>query len=467
MSLGRVSGQQGFSRGGVLVVVLGILGITWCDAALRGQEGEGAPPPGTVEMTPSMLGQVAEGAMEGAAAGGGKTAVGNFLDVFSNFNASGYVETSYTFNFQYSRAGVGGENPVRVLDVRHNEFAFHNFLFVLEKTPTNDSIAGFKVTTALGDDASVANLDPAFFSAGADIDLYDANVAIYVPDDIMALGGTTFRVGKWQTMHGGEVLISPSNRNFSRSLLFGFAIPFTHTGLRVDRTLPAPFDAISLGGAVVNGWDNVNDNNNSLSYMAQAMLVPVDWFSLGFTYMWGPEQTTAPGAHANADGRTLIDLTSILSVPKDMDLGALEGLSVALNLDWAGEEGVAGVGPGGAPAYAEWYGLAGIISYDFALPPISDENDKRFYVAMRGEFFDDVDGTRLGPLSTFLPGRSIGVQVWELTWTLGWRPVENILLRAEVRYDKADDNIFEVDSDNGLPSKNHQVTVALNALFTF
>jgi len=37
--------------------------------------------------------------------------------------------------------------------------------------------------------------------------------------------------GKFVTLAGSEVIWSPSNSNFSRSILFG-AIPFTHTGVR-------------------------------------------------------------------------------------------------------------------------------------------------------------------------------------------------------------------------------------------
>ena len=46
--------------------------------------------------------------------------------------------------------------------------------------------------------------------------------------------------------------------NYSRGLLFNYAIPFTHTGLMVGY----PFsDKVSANFYLVNGWDNFDDNN--------------------------------------------------------------------------------------------------------------------------------------------------------------------------------------------------------------
>ena len=44
-------------------------------------------------------------------------------------------------------------------------------------------------------------------------------------------GPLTVIGGKFTTLHGTEVIWSPSNANYSRSLLFG-SVPFTHTGVR-------------------------------------------------------------------------------------------------------------------------------------------------------------------------------------------------------------------------------------------
>lgn len=45
-------------------------------------------------------------------------------------------------------------------------------------------------------------------------------------------GPLTMVVGKFSTLAGAEVIEAPGNSNYSRSYLFGEAIPFTHTGVR-------------------------------------------------------------------------------------------------------------------------------------------------------------------------------------------------------------------------------------------
>ena len=63
-------------------------------------------------------------------------------------------------------------------------------------------------------------------------------------------------------------------------------------------------------------------------------------------------------------------------------------LSIILNYDDAKEENVPGsLLPSGISGDAKWNGLAGIVKYDF--------NDK-YSLAVRGEYFDDKDGSRTG-----------------------------------------------------------------------
>ena len=55
---------------------------------------------------------------------------------------------------------------------------------------------------------------------------------------------------------GAEVIESQDNWNYSRSVLFGYAIPFYHMGLRA--TLPVT-DKLSFAGYLVNGWNNSSE----------------------------------------------------------------------------------------------------------------------------------------------------------------------------------------------------------------
>src|SRR5436309_1397363 len=64
--------------------------------------------------------------------------------------------------------------------------------------------------------------------------------ALYAPD---WAGGWQVKAGKFVTLLGSEVIEAPSNFNYSRSFLFGFAIPFTHTGVLFTPPLGDKFAA--------------------------------------------------------------------------------------------------------------------------------------------------------------------------------------------------------------------------------
>ena len=67
--------------------------------------------------------------------------------------------------------------------------------------------------------------------------------------------------GKFTTHVGAEVIegADGANDTYSRGLLFGFAEPFTHTGVRAAWTVN---DHVTATMLVVQSWDNVRDNNS-------------------------------------------------------------------------------------------------------------------------------------------------------------------------------------------------------------
>ena len=72
--------------------------------------------------------------------------------------------------------------------------------------------------------------------------------------------GLDFKFGKFATWIGAELWESVDNPNFSRSLLYQKAIPFTNTGLSMSYPL---LDQLTATFYLVNGWDTFVDNNNS------------------------------------------------------------------------------------------------------------------------------------------------------------------------------------------------------------
>src|SRR5204863_2422182 len=85
-----------------------------------------------------------------------------------------------------------------------------------------------------------------------------------------------------------EVIETKDNWNYSRSFLFSWAIPYYHAGVR---TIVAANDKVTLGGFVVNGWNNVVDNNNGKTVGGQVVLKPVSKLTFTQNYTVGKEQS--------------------------------------------------------------------------------------------------------------------------------------------------------------------------------
>ena len=139
-------------------------------------------------------------------------------------------------------------------------------------------------------------------------DLTQANVTYNAP-----LGkGLQFTFGKFATPMGAEVIEAIDNFNYSRSFLFNYAIPFTHTGLK---TYYAFSDTFNAAFYVVNGWDNTTDNNTGKTVGLSFGVTPVKPVNLAFNFMYGPEQD-----NNNSNERFLFDWVGTYQCDQEPDL---------------------------------------------------------------------------------------------------------------------------------------------------
>jgi len=430
-------------RLGVLLGVLGMMGLG--SRVLRADEG--AARAAAAALSPGLMGQV-ETEAPVAAKEPEKEEESKVLSFFKSINLDGYLETSYTYNARGPNTPAPPvENVGRVFDVESNEFSLNAVELRAVKNVDENNFVGFKVDGLVGQTAKFIQSEGLFKQGGAstsDIDLVQAMMMVYVPGV-----GATIEAGKFITHAGAEVIYSPENDNFSRSYLFGYAIPFTHTGVMWNQPLLKRGDdepLLNINGGVANGWDNVKDLNDAKMFHLQGVLTAMDGLSFWANLFWsGSEQ-----AGDNANSRTLMDLVLDFRPLQMMNVEGGEALKFLLNFDWGGEEG-ANIVTGG---YADWFGLAGIVRYDF-----SDQ----WYVAGRGEVFQDDGLSRtLGFGAPFVAAGGDDLTVSELTFTLGYLPWEALLLRGEVRADWSDERVF-----NGpdAQDKYNQLTFAIDAIF--
>ena len=139
----------------------------------------------------------------------------------------------------------------------------------------------------------------------------------------------------------------------------------------------------------------------------------------------------------------------------------VETFTLSLNYDYGNESDVVGVRDG----TAEWNAFAGIAAVDvpdaFVIP---------VGFALRGEYFDDSDGTRLpsgldGSTPTFNVGQY--QNAWEVTGTLKFVLAEGLMFRTEYRYDSAKHDIFEKELHRTGNFQNDQHTIAGELSYVF
>ena len=236
-----------------------------------------------------------------------------------------------------------------------------------------------------------------------------------VPDDSPALKGLTVKGGKFVTLLGAEVIEPWANPNFSRSFLFGFAIPFTHTGGLVSYPIT---DKLSVTGGPVIGWDNFKDNNSDPSYMGNVTWVASDQVTLAGNGIFGPEQL-----HKVGPKRAVGDLVATIK-PSDK-------LTFLLNYDYGHENDAA---PSGGAAM--WQGFAGIASYSFT---------DRCSASVRGEWFEDHNGARTGTRQ----------ELWEGTVDAKYLITQHLWWRAEYRHDESSKkDVFPADTNKLLAGQD-------------
>jgi hypothetical protein len=339
---------------------------------------------------------------------------------FDEIAINAFVSTAYIYNSNRPATGI---NSYRVFDFNDNSFNLDVAELVVQIAPSKPNDAGFRVDFTAGN--SIPQIAKSQDQTVAQFDLQQAFVSYIAPIG----SGLRFDVGKYITHMGYEVIegYDGYNDNYSRSILFGYAIPFTHTGVKASYAFSSRVSAMV---GVVNGWDLVRDNNRSKSIAAQLTLIPVAPLTVLLDWIGGPE--LAGNNHTN---RNVFDLVAILKPTTRLTLG--------LNGDYGKESGTSLVNPG---SDATWKGIAG-----YATLGLTD----KFSVALRGETLHDDGGVRFGT--------GTKTTLSEGTFTPAYKFTDHVVLRGEVRFDKANQPILVKRATFA----DTQTTVGANFIFTY
>lgn len=319
------------------------------------------------------------------------------------------LTTGYTYSFNRPDSG---EIPQRVFDKRSNGF-FLNDAAIFVSRNKEDEAFGFALTVDFGDTARYTGRD--WDGDGALTSSEETNYVelreAYLTYKLPWLG-QVLKAGTFTTLLGYEVFKSPTNfnPNISNSILFGFSNPFTHTGVLLNTPLG---DLGSIDVGVVNGWDNLADQNTGKTLLVGIGITPFENLVTYTAFAYGSEQLPQDQGGIG-EGSKRFEATA------NATLTITDQFSLAFDSVYGDETNL--ISPTGQKG-ANWYGGA--------LYAMFKANDWLFF-NLRGEVFDDPDGAR-GFDST----------VWEITPTVGFQLTEHLLARFEYRHDEASKPIFE------------------------
>ena len=237
--------------------------------------------------------------------------------------------------------------------------------------------------------------------------------------------------GKFVTSAGAEVAEAKDNWNYSRSLLFSWAIPYFHFGARTS--LPVS-KTETIGLQVVNGWNNVSKSNGGATVgLTSALTKPK--YTWDVNYYGGPENPNTTSGFRN-----LIDSTLLLTPNAKFN--------AYLNYDYGqNRDAIVGTGESatGDNKLNHWQGAA-IAAHGQASPKQA--------LAGRFEYFNDPNGFQTGTAQ----------HVYEFTGTYEYKWVEGLLTRIEYRGDFSNVASFHKDV-NQMVDQQSTITVAFIAFF--
>jgi len=383
---------------------------------------------------------LADSAPEASAQDTKKMVQNNFVETAQKgVKLSGYVDAGYSYNFTGTSPTKSTVNGRLGSDTaQKGDFNLYAVKIALEKalTSENTAQAGFRTDVMIGEDANyLANRTIVTDGTNNDqnsnaLFLEQAYVAIRAPVG----NGWDFKVGKFVSILGYEVIERPGNMNVTYGLLWQ-QYPLFYTGVLSSYKFDEYLDG-KLG--VVNGSNTDNNTTTAGSGDGCALLAALNVTAPGgnanwsnnFQYSTNPENDTSVktsdnstfllGAQPSSSGSMVIYNSWGNWSPKfgndkllfafDSVLGNYNSTTVATT----------------------WYGAGAYAKYQF--------NDW-FSLASRGEFLGSNNAGKFGvngsttTQGTTNASHATGNNLWEYTLTAGFNVIDNLLIRAEYRLD--------------------------------
>ncbi len=316
---------------------------------------------------------------------------------------------NYTPNHPTSRTVL-----YRNFDVRANSFSLNMAELNLDMAPEP---LGFKLSLGAGRAFDLFN----FADTANGFDTLKYIPQAYVSYKPAAAKGLQLDFGKFYTSAGAELTETHLGWNYSRALMYANG-PYYHFGLRTSMPLGKSFTA---GFQLVNGWNNVEDNNSGKT-VGITTVVTAGKFAWYNAYYAGSETSAVNQGFRNFNSTVVtLNPTGKVSLYGQFDYGT-EKARLGGSYDW--------ITYGGAARFQ--------ITPKFAISP-------------RAEYYFDKDG--------FITGTAQKLK--EFTATAEYKLLDNFFTRLEYRRDWSDQSVFERGSVSSATKNQDTFVIGIVAHF--
>ena len=418
-----------------------------------------------IKNIPALLGvlaavanlSLADSAPEASAQDTKKMVQNNFVETAQKgIKLSGYVDAGYSYNFTGASSGTSDVSDRFGSDTAaKGDFNLYAVKIALEKalTSENKAQAGFRTDVMIGEDANYLINRGTTYNQSNDqqnsnaLFLEQAYVSIRAPVG----NGWDFKVGKFVSILGYEVIERPANMNVTYGLLWQ-QMPLYYTGVLSSYKFDDYLDA-KLG--VVNGSQTDNNTSTSGAGDGCAILAALNVTAPGGNANWSnnfqyssnndnntstvsSDSSTSTGVENNSSGTGYSFIYNSWGnwAPKFADDKLLFAFNALLGTASTNGDNQNATVTNNQPG-TTWFGAGAYAKYQF--------NDW-FSLCSRGEYLGGNNAAKL--LGSNYSNTNLSL--WEYTLTAGFNVIDNLLIRAEYRLDWGNGavNNFNTNSTN-------------------
>ena len=315
----------------------------------------------------------------------------------SPISISGVLDGYYNYDANHP---TDGDTQLRNFDLRANTVSLTEAKIVLAHDP-----APFGIRADIGFGSALDTMHPANPSGGG----LKYVEQMFVSARPAKWKGFQADFGQFVTSAGAEIIESGDNWNDSRSLLFAYAIPYYHFGLRMSMPITS---SLTAGVQIVQGWNSIFDNNSGKT-IGVALVEAKKCYTWSGNYYVGPENTNTDHGYRN-----LIDTTLLLTPTAKFN--------AYINYDY-GQNRNPNPMLTGTGSLARWQGVAAAAHV---------QATSKLTATVRGEYFTDPNGFTTGTIQ----------KLNEFTVTSDYLLHTGALARAEYRHDDSNQTVFEKHS---------------------